>query len=61
MQYRLKLSHGDGCQAVKFLNSYHDNPLLIEILSKRIQKSFESQGQARQISIFLSLYTEEIF
>lgn len=31
--------------SVKFLNSYHDNPLLIEILSKRIQKSFESQGK----------------
>ena len=30
--------------SVKFLNSYHDNPLLIEILSKRIQKSFDSQG-----------------
>ena len=31
--------------SVKFLNSYHDNPLLIEILSKRIQKSFDSQGK----------------
>ena len=31
--------------SIKFLNSYHDNPLLIEILSKRIQKSFESQGK----------------
>ena len=31
--------------SVKFLNSYHDNPLLIEILSKRIKKSFESQGK----------------
>ena len=31
--------------SVKFLNSYHDNPLLIEILSKRIQKSFESHGK----------------
>ena len=31
--------------SVKFLNSYHDNPLLIEILSKKIQKSFESQGK----------------
>jgi ferrochelatase len=31
--------------SVKFLNSYHDNPILIEILSKRIQKSFESQGK----------------
>ena len=31
--------------SVKFLNSYHDNPLLIDILSKRIQKSFESQGK----------------
>jgi len=31
--------------SVKFLNSYHDNPLLIEILSKRIQKSFDSHGK----------------
>ncbi len=31
--------------SVKFLNSYHDNPLLIEILSKRIKKSFESHGK----------------
>ena len=31
--------------SVKFLNSYHDNPLLIEILSTRIKKSFESQGK----------------
>ena len=31
--------------SVKFLNSYHDNPLLIEILSKRIKKSFDSQGK----------------
>jgi len=31
--------------SVKFLNSYHDNPLLIEILSKRIKKSFVSQGK----------------
>ena len=31
--------------SVKFLNSYHDNPLLIEILSERIQKSFDSQGK----------------
>ena len=31
--------------SIKFLNSYHDNPLLIEILSKRIKKSFESQGK----------------
>ena len=31
--------------SVKFLNSYHDNPLLIEILSKRIKRSFESQGK----------------
>ena len=31
--------------SVKFLNSYHDNPLLIEILSKRIKKSFESNGK----------------
>ena len=31
--------------SVKFLNSYHDNPLLIEILSERIKKSFESQGK----------------
>ena len=31
--------------SVKFLNSYNDNPLLIEILSKRIKKSFESQGK----------------
>ena len=31
--------------SVKFLNSYHDNPLLIEILSKRIKKSFEFQGK----------------
>ena len=31
--------------SVKFLNSYHDNPLLIEILSKRIKKSLESQGK----------------
>ncbi len=31
--------------SVKFLNSYHDNPLLIEILFKRIKKSFESQGK----------------
>ena len=31
--------------SVKFLNSYHDNPLLIEILSKRIKKSFECQGK----------------
>ena len=31
--------------SVKFLNSNHDNPLLIEILSKRIQKSFDSQGK----------------
>ena len=31
--------------SVKFLNSYHDNPLLIEILSKWIKKSFESQGK----------------
>jgi len=31
--------------SVKFLNSYHDNPLLIGILSKKIQKSFESQGK----------------
>ena len=31
--------------SVKFRNSYHDNPLLIEILSKRIKKSFESQGK----------------
>ena len=31
--------------SVKFLNSYHDNPLLIEILSKRIKKSYESQGK----------------
>ena len=31
--------------SIKFLNSYHDNPLLIEILSERIKKSFESQGK----------------
>ena len=31
--------------SVKFLNSYHDNPLLIEILSERIKKSFDSQGK----------------
>ena len=31
--------------SVKFLNSYHDNPLFIEILSERIKKSFESQGK----------------
>ena len=31
--------------SVKFLNSYHDNPLLIEILSESIQKSFDSQGK----------------
>jgi len=31
--------------SVRFLNSYHDNPLLIEILSERIQKSFDSQGK----------------
>ena len=31
--------------SIKFLNSYHDNPLLIEILSERIQKSFDSQGK----------------
>jgi len=31
--------------SIKFLNSYHDNPLLIEILSKRIQKSFDSHGK----------------
>ena len=31
--------------SVKFLNGYHDNPLLIEILSERIQKSFDSQGK----------------
>jgi ferrochelatase len=31
--------------SIKFLNSYHDNPLLIEILSKRIQKSFDSKGK----------------
>ncbi len=31
--------------SIKFLNSYHDNPLLIEILSKRIQKSFDSHGR----------------
>ena len=31
--------------SINFLNSYHDNPLLIEILSKRIKKSFESQGK----------------
>ena len=31
--------------SINFLNSYHDNPLLIEILSKRIQKSFDSQGK----------------
>ena len=31
--------------SIKFLNSYHDNPLLIEILSERIKKSFDSQGK----------------
>ena len=31
--------------SVKFLNSYHDNPLLIEIMSERIKKSFDSQGK----------------
>ena len=31
--------------SVKFLNSYHDNPLLIEILSERIKKSFDSHGK----------------
>ncbi len=31
--------------SVKFLNSYHDNPLFIEILSERIKKSFDSQGK----------------
>ena len=31
--------------SVKFLNSYHDNPLLIKILSERIKKSFDSQGK----------------
>ena len=31
--------------SVKFLNSYHDNPLFIEIMSERIKKSFESQGK----------------
>ena len=35
--------------SVKFLNSYHDNPLLIEILSKRIKKSFESQGKTDKL------------